>query len=86
MKKDVLLFYFNIVENMKTLTREELAYYAGVSTHTLRRWTERHQEELESMGMEKGCSLPPIVCEWIVKNYGINIDKKREKIGKKRQE
>lgn len=38
---------------MKTLTREELAYYAGVSTHTLRKWTERHQEELESMGMEK---------------------------------
>ena len=71
---------------MKTMTRKELAYHAGVCPHTLRKWTDAHLEELESMGMKKGCALPPIVCEWIVENYGINIDKKREKIGKNRQE
>jgi DNA-binding XRE family transcriptional regulator len=79
MKKDVLLFYFNIVENMKTMTRKELAYRAGVCTRTLRNWTDDHYEELYEMGMRRGCALPPIVCEWIVENYGINMDKKGKK-------
>ncbi len=79
MKKDVLLFYFNIVEIMKTMTRKELAYRAGVCTRTLRNWTDDHQEKLQRMGMKKGCALPPNVCAWIVHNYGINMDKKGKK-------
>lgn len=79
MKKDILLFYFNIVEIMKTVTRTQLADNAGVSTHTLRKWTDAHYEKLYEMGMRRGCALPPIVCEWIVENYGINMDKKGKK-------
>lgn len=79
MKKDVLLFYFNIVEIMKTMTRKELAYRAGVCTRTLRNWTDDHLEELQSMGMKKGCALPPNVCEWIVENYGIDMSTKQHK-------
>ena len=65
---------------MKTITRKELAYYAGVCPHTLRKWMDSREEELRKMGKpEGGGALPPIVCEWIVENYGITIDKKGQK-------
>ena len=65
---------------MKTMTRKQLAYYAGVCPHTLRNWMDDHEEELQRIGKPKGGGdLPPIVCEWIVKNYGITIDTKQHK-------
>ena len=65
---------------MKTMTRKQLAYYAGVCPRTLRNWMDDHEEELIRLGKPKGNrALPPIVCEWIVKNYGIRIEEKQHK-------
>ena len=65
---------------MKTMTRKQLAEYAGVCPHTLKNWIDAHEEELRRIGMpQKGRALPPIVCEWIVEKYGITIDKKQHK-------
>lgn len=45
---------------MKTITRKELAYYAGVCPHTLRKWMDSREEELRKMGKpEGGGALPP---------------------------
>ena len=61
---------------MITMTRKQLAAYAGVDVRTLRSWIKPHRRLLIKMGMPKGKgALPPIVVEWIIKNYGISIDK-----------
>jgi hypothetical protein len=65
---------------MKTITRKQLAYYAGVCPRTLRNWMDAHEEELRRIGKPEGNgALPPIVCEWIIKNYGITVDEKGKK-------
>ena len=49
---------------MKTITRKQLAYYAGVCPRTLRNWMDAHEEELRRIGKPEGNgALPPIVCE-----------------------
>ena len=61
---------------MITMTRKQLAAYAGVDPRTLKNWINCHRKKLIKMGMPEGKgALPPIVVEWIIKNYGISIDK-----------
>ena len=37
--------------NMRAMTKQQLARYAGVDVKTLRRWCEMHSEQLEKLGM-----------------------------------
>lgn len=58
---------------MQSMTRQQLAAYAGVDARTLRNWITPHQELLWQMGMPKGKgALPPNVVKWIIKQYGID--------------
>ena len=60
--------------SMKAMTREELAYRAGVDRKTFYRYIMRHKDELCAMGMRPRERLPPIVVKWIAQNYGVSID------------
>ena len=59
---------------MKAMTREELAYRAGVDRKTFYSYLNRHKGELCAMGMRPRERLPPIVVKWIADNYGVSID------------
>jgi len=59
---------------MKAMTREELAYRAGVDRRTFYSYLMRHKEELRALGMRPRARLPPVVVKWLAHNYGINID------------
>ena len=56
------------------MTREELAYRAGVDRKTFYSYLNRHKDELFAMGMRPRERLPPIVVKWIADNYGVSID------------
>jgi hypothetical protein len=58
----------------KTMTREEIAYLAGVDRRTLYDYLKLHEQELRKLGMRPRARLPPIVVEWLVDNYGVVID------------
>ena len=61
---------------MKTMTRKQLAYYAGVDPRTLRKWMQENEEELRSLGMPKGKgALPPSAINWIIDKYAIDVPK-----------
>ena len=60
--------------SMKAMTREELAYRAGVDRKTFYRYIMRHKDELCAMGMRPRERLPPAVVKWIVDAYGVSID------------
>ena len=56
------------------MTRQELAHKAGVHPDTLGRWLKRHQQTLETLGLQPGMRLlPPKVVKWIVKEYDIEV-------------
>ena len=38
---------------MKAMTRQQIAYYAGVSVKTLNNWCKPYREELRAMGMTR---------------------------------
>lgn len=59
---------------MKAMTRTKLAAYAGVSLDTLCRFIAAHQEELKLLGFRPRYILPQKVVEWIVENYGADVD------------
>ena len=59
---------------MKAMTRTRLAACAGVSRDTLRRYIAAHQEELKALGLRPRDILPQKVVEWIVENYGADVD------------
>ena len=56
------------------MTREELAYMAGVDRKTFYRYVKRHEDELRALGMRPRERLPPAVVKWLVHNYGVNMD------------
>ncbi len=56
------------------MTREEIAYLAGVDRRTLYDYLKLHEQELRKLGMRARARLPPIVVEWLVDNYGVVID------------
>ena len=60
--------------NMKAMTRQELAYRAGVDRKTFYDYLSQHEDELRALGMRPRARLPPIVVKWIAHNYGVNID------------
>ena len=59
---------------MKAMTRTKLAECAGVSRKTLCNFIEAHVNELRMLGLRSRNILPPKVVEWIVENYGIDVD------------
>ena len=59
---------------MKAMTREELAYRAGVDRKTFYRYVKRHEDELRAMGMRPRERLPPAVVKWIVDSYGVTLE------------
>ena len=59
---------------MKAMTREELAYSAGVDRKTFYRYLKSHQDELRAIGMRPRERLPPAVVKWIVDAYGVTLD------------
>ena len=59
---------------MKAMTREELAYRAGVDRKTFYSYLRRNKDVLCAMGMRPRERLPPIVVKWIAGNYGVSID------------
>ena len=58
---------------MKAMTRKRLAACAGVSTKTLCRFIDDHQDELSALGYQPRNVLPPGVVEWLSENYGIDV-------------
>ena len=63
--------------NMKAMTRTKLAACAGVSLDTLCRFIAAHQDELKMLGLRPRKILPKKVVEWIVENYGIDVDDRK---------
>jgi hypothetical protein len=60
---------------MKAMTRQQLAYFAGVSTKTLQRWCKPHRQELEALGMRPNMSvLPPRIVQWICEQFCIDVE------------
>ena len=59
---------------MKAMTRQELAYKAGVDRKTFYTYLNQHEDELHPLGMRPRARLPPIVVKWLAHNYGITID------------
>lgn len=59
---------------MKAMTQKQLAYLAGISTQTLRRWLEPHRTMLEQMGYHIHMKIiPPHVVQWIVHQFCIDL-------------
>ncbi len=58
----------------KSMTREEIAYLAGVDRRTLYSYLKLHEEELHKLGLRPRARLPPIVVEWLAENYGVITD------------
>ena len=59
---------------IKTMSRRQLAHYAGVDPRTLSNWIKPYQEYLWQIGMPKGKgALPPNVVKWIADRYCIDI-------------
>ena len=56
------------------MTREELAYRAGVDRKTFYSYLRRNKNVLCAMGMRPRERLSPIVVKWIADNYGVSID------------
>lgn len=56
------------------MTRQQLADCAGITSKTLGNYIHRHWDELWALGMRPYEILPPSVVEWLVDNYGIDID------------
>ena len=59
------------------MTRTRLAACAGVSFDTLCRYIAAHQEELKALGLRPRNILPQKVVEWIVENYGADVDDRK---------
>ena len=59
---------------MRSMTREEIALRAHVNRKTISNQIKRHWDELWALGMRPYEILPPSVVEWLVDNYGIDID------------
>jgi len=60
---------------MKAMTRQQLAYYAGVSVKTLRNWCKPYKQELETMGMTRSLVvLPPHIIQWICDKFCIDVE------------
>ena len=62
------------MKHLKAMTRTALAACAGVSRDTLGRYMAAHQDELKALGLRPRNILPQKVEEWIVENYGADID------------
>ena len=56
------------------MTREELAYRAGVDRKAFYSYLRRNKDVLCAIGMRPRERLPPIVVKWIAQNYGVSID------------
>ena len=60
---------------MKAMTRQQLAYYAGVSVRTLSNWCRPYREELEKLGLKSYMIvLPPRVVQWICDKFCIDVE------------
>ena len=60
---------------MKAMTKQQLAYSAGVTTKTLMSWCEPYQTELETMGMQPHMKvLPPHIVQFIVDKFCIDVE------------
>jgi len=59
---------------MKSMSKSELAYRAGVSVNTLMRWCKPYREELARMGMQpRNRVLPPNIVRFIAEKFCIDI-------------
>lgn len=60
---------------MKSMTKQQLADYAGVTTKTLMSWCEPFLRELESMGMQPNMKvLPPHIVRFITEKFDIEVE------------
>jgi len=59
---------------MKSYTKKELAYLAGVSYSTFNRWLRQHRKQLEGFGMSLHSHiLPPKAVKYICEIYDIDV-------------
>lgn len=60
---------------MTSMTKQQLACYAGVSVRTLTNWIQPYHEELHQLGMRPNMkTLPPSVVSWICEKFCIDVD------------
>lgn len=59
---------------MKSMTKSELAFHAGVSTRTFSRWLTQHRERLRELGIKPSAHIiPPAGVRYICEHYGIDL-------------
>ncbi len=59
---------------MKSYTKSQLAYYAGVSLDTFRRWLQSDTAYLQSQGITPHTKLfPPQVVAYLAAKYAIDL-------------
>ena len=60
---------------MKAMTRQQIAWYAGVTVKTLRNRCKPYREVLEALGLQPGMIiLPPNIVQWICDKFCIYVD------------
>jgi hypothetical protein len=59
---------------MKAMTRQQIAFYAGVTVKTLSKWMKPHSKELKALGLQPGMIvLPPNIVKWITDKFCIDV-------------
>ena len=69
------MIFKEILSTMKSMTRQELADRAGVSTRTLANWCRPHKEEMRRLGLQPRMKmLPPSVVAFLVETLCIDVE------------
>lgn len=59
---------------MKAMTKQQLAFQAGISVKTLNRWLQPYRNELTALGLLPNAHvLPPSVVKWISEKLCIDV-------------
>ena len=60
---------------MKAMSKQQLAYAAGVSVDTLRAWCKPFEKEIMAMGLRPNARvLPPHIVRFIAEKFCIDVD------------
>ena len=60
---------------MKAMSKQQLAYAAGVSVDTLRAWCKPFEKEFMAMGLRPNARvLPPNVVRFIAETFCIDVE------------
>ena len=68
------VYGLQFTDDMKAMTKQQLADAAGVTTKTLMSWCEPYMDELKVLGMQPNMKvLPPHIVMFIAEKFCIDI-------------